>query len=104
LLELHGRGVRGLSFWHGQYLIVGGHFADGAASLLFGWDGDTTEPRDLDVDLRSFNPEGFFTPEDREQILLLSDDGAVQIEGSACKELKDPRAKRFRGRWLTLPR
>jgi hypothetical protein len=58
----------------------------------------------LNVDLQGFNPEGFFTPEGLDRIMLLSDDGGVAIEGTDCKRLKDPDAKRFRGVWLSLPR
>jgi hypothetical protein len=49
------------------------------------------------------NPEGFFTPEERNEIMLLSDDGTQLIDGEECKRLRDSHKKRFRGVWLTLP-
>lgn len=103
LLNLGGLGVRGLSYWHGHYLIIGGHFANAGNSQLFVWNG--VSPR---VHLAAhqppanFNPEGFFTPEDRDKFLLLSDDGSRNVEGTPCKKQTDPAKKNFRGVWLTL--
>jgi hypothetical protein len=31
-----------------------------------------------------------------EQLLVISDDGALQIRGEECKKLKDPNLRRFR--------
>lgn len=94
-LDLRGLGVRGLSRWHGQYLIVAGPIADGPTAV-FSWRGPGHPPRLILDDLDGLNPEAFFTPEDRDQILLLSDDGTVEIGGRECKRLKDPAQKRFR--------
>jgi hypothetical protein len=102
LLDLDGHGVRALSWWRGRYLIVGGHYAGGRRSALFTWDG-TGRPEVAAVDLGDYNPEAFFTPEDRAQILVISDDGERPIDGMPCKKLKDPARRRFRGLWLTLP-
>jgi hypothetical protein len=101
-LDLGGLGVRSLSSYRGRYLIVAGHFDQGAASRLFVWDGAHAVEA-LNLDLQGFNPEGFFTPEGLDRIMLLSDDGSVAIEGTDCKRLKDPEAKRFRGLWVSLP-
>jgi hypothetical protein len=101
-LDLGGLGVRSLSSHRGQYLIVAGPFDQGATSRLFTWDGGASaEPLDR-VSLAGFNPEGFFTPEGRARIMLLSDDGSVSIDGTECKRVKDPAAKRFRGLWVSL--
>jgi hypothetical protein len=102
-LDLGGLGVRGLSFWHQQYLIIAGAFGDGGVSQLFTWDGRGQARLLRDVDLRGYNPEAFFTPENSGRILLLSDDGTSDIDGTECKRLKDTSKKRFRGLWLTLP-
>jgi hypothetical protein len=102
LLDLGGQGIRSLSWWRGQYLIAAGHYADGGVSRVFTWDGRGS-PRPVDADLRGLNIEAFFTPEDRDQILVFSDDGNADVGGTPCKELKDPAQKRFRGRWLTVP-
>ncbi|HEY0714628.1 MAG TPA: DUF3616 domain-containing protein [Polyangia bacterium] len=101
-LDLGGQGVRSLSWWRGQYLIVAGHHADGGTSHLYTWDGRGA-PRRLPVDFTGFNPEGFFTPENRDQILVMSDDGGVEHGGTACKDLEDPAQKRFRARWVQVP-
>ena len=50
--------------------------------------------------LEHYNPEALFTPESREQILLLSDDGSAALDGVECKRLKDPSRKQFRGLWF----
>ncbi len=103
LLDLGGLGVRSLSFHRDRYLIAAGPFDQGASARLFAWDGGATaQPLDR-VSLEGLNPEGFFTPESRDRIMLLSDDGSVSIDGTDCKRLKDPAAKRFRGVWVTLP-
>ena len=102
-LDLGGLGVRGLSFWHRQYLIIAGAFGDGGVSQLFTWDGRGQARLLRDVDLRGYNPEAFFTPEDGGRILLLSDDGTSDVDGTECKRLKDTSKKRFRGLWLTPP-
>ncbi|HET9960336.1 MAG TPA: hypothetical protein VFQ61_37855 [Polyangiaceae bacterium] len=102
LLDLGGLGVRGLSYWRGQYLILAGHHAGGKTSKLYTWDGDhqPREERELGVD--GFNPEGFFTPEDRDTFMILSDDGTRPIGGIECKRLEESSQKSFRGLWLRL--
>lgn len=99
LLDLGGYGVRSLSWWRGRYLIMAGHYTSGQTSRLYEWSGDG-QPQQLRVDLAGFNPEGFFTPDERDEILLLSDDGEQEIDGVACKRLRDPAKKRFRGLWV----
>jgi hypothetical protein len=103
LLDLGGAGIRSMSRWRGRYLIVAGHYARGSASRLFTWDG-AGAPRAVDgVDLAGMNAEAFFSRDDRDAILLLSDDGDVRIAGRRCKQLSDPRSKAFHGRWIALP-
>ncbi len=99
LLDLGGLGIRSLSSWRGRYLIVAGPY-DTGPSRLFGWLGPNHPPYLILSDLRGLNPEGFFTPESRDEILLLSDDGALEIDGTPCKSLPDSSAKRFRGLWV----
>jgi hypothetical protein len=102
LLDLGGLGVRALSWWRGRYLIVAGPIADEAPFRLFAWRGEGgAEPVNA-VDLRGFNPEAFFTAEEADRILLLSDDGAALIEGTPCKRLEERGKKRFRGRWVAM--
>ncbi len=101
LLSLGGQGIRALSSWRGSYLIVAGEVAGGGASHLWVWNGRDAPAR-ADLDLSGYNPEGFFTPEDRDEILLLSDDGSVAVGGVECKALKDPARRAFRGVWVRL--
>jgi hypothetical protein len=101
-LELGGLGVRSLSRWHGRYLIAAGDYDSGQPSRLYTWDGKG-EPRHVRAfDFSRFNPEAFFSPEERDEILVLSDDGGVAIDGEDCKKLEDVEQKRFRGVWVAL--
>ena len=102
LLELRGLGIRSLSLWRGQYLIIAGAVADEADSRLFRWDGRASVPQELPVDLHGWNPEAFVSRDEQEQVLLLSDDGSVEIDGQPCKKLRDPAKKQFRGVWVRL--
>ncbi len=104
LLDLAGLGVRALSWWRGSYLVVAGPGAPGPASRLYRWDGAGAPTQLSDVRFDALNPEGFFTPEARDTILVLSDDGTVLVDGVPCKELESPERKRFRGLWLELAR
>jgi hypothetical protein len=104
LLDLGGLGIRSLSWWHGRYLIISGGTASESTSRLFTWRGGDDAPVAVsEVDLTGLNPEAFFTPEQADEILLLSDDGTVPLDGEECKRLKDPARKRFRGVWVRLP-
>jgi len=102
LLDLGGLGVRALSYWRDRYLIIGGPVDGESASALFAWDGSSQHPARIDVDLNGLNPEGFVSFDDRDEIMLLSDDGSVEIDGKPCKKLPADR-KRFRGMWIELP-
>jgi hypothetical protein len=103
LLDLGGLGVRGLSRWHNRYLILAGDWGENQGSRLFTWDGASAEAQPLAFDFTSFNPEGFFTPEESEAIMVLSDDGSIETNGERCKDQKQPTRKHFRGRWIHLP-
>lgn len=100
-LDLGGLGVRSMSWWRGRYLIIAGASGEGGGSALYTWDGGAA-PVATGVPLAGFNPEGFFSPEDRDDILVLSDDGTVAIDGVPCKKLDDPARKRFRGAWIRI--
>jgi hypothetical protein len=102
LLDLGGLGVRSLSYWRGHYLIIGGPVDGESESALFAWDGASERPARIDVDLHGLNPEGFVSFDDRDRIMLLSDDGSIEIDGKACKKLP-PEQKRFRAIWVELP-
>lgn len=101
-LDLGGRGVRALSAWRGAYLIVAGDHDGGKPSALYVWDGGATATELPGIIPDGLNPEAFFTPEGRDELLLLSDDGTVLVDGVACKELDDPARKAFRGAWVRI--
>jgi hypothetical protein len=103
LLDLAGRGIRSLSYWHGQYLIAAGHFSNELPSRLYVWDGKSAARHIAQVVFRDFSPEGFFAPEDGAEVMLLSDDGDREIDSEICKKLSDPTRKRFRGAWVRIP-
>jgi hypothetical protein len=104
LLDLGGLGVRGLSYWRGRYVIAAGHYEHGAVSRLFTWTGGDSAPQPFPTPaLDDFNPEAFFTPEDRDDFMVLSDDGSREISGERCKDLEDTQDMRFRGLWLRDP-
>jgi hypothetical protein len=103
LLDLAGLGVRALSRWHDRYLIVAGDWGDTQPSRLFTWDGVSAQVQPIQLSFEHFNPEGFFTPEQRNVIMVLSDDGAEATEGQRCKDREGRSQKRFRGRWIELP-
>lgn len=100
LLALGGLGVRSLSYWRGRYLIVAGDYAAGAVSRLHVWDGQG-DATPLAVPFEGFNPEGFFSPEELDRVLILSDDGSLEIEGIECKR-RPASERRFRGVWVRL--
>ena len=102
-LDLGGLGVRALSSWRKRYLIAAGSPGNDGTPRLFTWDGTATVRPVPALDLRDFNPEGFFTPDARDQVFVLSDDGTVPVEGVPCKDLDEAAHKSFRGAWLPLP-
>jgi hypothetical protein len=103
-LDLAGLGVRSLSSWGGNLLIVAGPTGDGGPFRLFRYDRKGKLDVIRDVDFTGFGPEGFFTPEARDELLVLSDDGTRVLHGKACKKLKDSALKSFRGVWMQLPK
>jgi hypothetical protein len=101
-LDLGGLGIRALSWWRGRYLVIAGP-VDAGPARLYTWDGEAAAAQPVaGVDIAGLNPEGVFSPDDRDQVLLLSDDGTVELDGTPCKDLTDPGKKRFRGKWITL--
>lgn len=102
-LDLGGLGVRALSEHHGQQLIVGGPSGDGGPFHLFRFDGVSQVTPIPGLNFQGYGPEGMFTSEKRDEVLVLSDDGTRVIGTKACKKLKDASQKSFRGVWVKLP-
>ena len=103
LLNLGGRGVRDIGFWHGKYLIIAGSYDAEGVSQVYLWKGGKAEPELIPgIDLHKINPEAVIVyPNDPRGFQLLSDDGTRLIDGSICKHLPDPMQRRFRSVWVT---
>jgi hypothetical protein len=102
LLDLGGRGVRSLGLWRGQYLIMAGASGAGHRSLLFVWDGNTLPRPMTALDLSDINPEAFVSRDEQDEVMFLSDDGQVKVDGAPCKKLTDRSKKQFRGLWVRV--
>jgi hypothetical protein len=98
LLDLGGKGLRGMgSTGSGYYLIAGPAGAD-AESQIFFWEGNDLPPKPIAG--RTFpglNLEGlcFHDSEARSDFLILSDDGSLMSSGKECKSLPEDQ-RRFR--------
>ncbi len=103
LLDLGGLGIRALTTWRGQQLLIAGPSGSGGPFRLYRFSRDAGAELVAGVDFEGFGPEGFFSSEGRDELLILSDDGTRIIDGVPCKQLVDPRRKRFPGLWLRLP-
>lgn len=102
LLDMKGRGVRAMVPFHAGYLIVAGHFAHELPSQLYVWDGVTPPRLQAQVEFGDFNPEAIFVPPSGDDVLVLSDDGELAIDGTECKKLPSATRKRFRGAWVRI--
>ena len=99
LIELDG-GIRAMASEGEQYMIIGNEQdAEAGQSSLFLWDGESTEIEKIEsLTFAEFNPEAIAAFPDKKggQILLLSDDGTKDVDGSACKTISDPSQRSFR--------
>jgi hypothetical protein len=91
LLELRGRGVRSIDRAHDGhgYWIVAGPATDAGAFSLYRWSGQTKDaPRIVDSsELVGLRPEALFEPPGGDgSVQILSDDGGVVTDGTACKD------------------
>lgn len=105
LLDLGGLGIRSLGYHDGRCLIIAGNYAAGGNSRVFEWKPGESKARLLEnVKLTGLNPEGmsFVTEGGAREFLVVSDDGTRSVGGQDCKDLKDPKLKRFRGIVLKL--
>jgi uncharacterized protein YycO len=82
-LNLEGRGIRDMTHWRGQFLIVAGDWKDRDATgaktpKLFRWSGDPHGvPAPMAGELGDLNPEAalVYGHDDKAELQLLSDDG-----------------------------
>jgi hypothetical protein len=101
-LDLEGRGVRDLSMWRGQYLLIAGDYGNERIGQVYAWDGAYGIAKLGGSEVQAINPEGVFSHEKRTDVLLLSDDGTELVGGIECKKLKRANQKRFRAMWLPV--
>ena len=105
-IDLGGRGIRSMSRDGARHLIIAGAAGkESVSSQLYAWNGDATAPRRVrGVSFRGLNPEGALLEiaDGSREVLVLSDDGTLQIDGQDCKALTDSSRKRFRGVRLKL--
>jgi hypothetical protein len=101
LLDLDGLGIRDLAWARGKYYLIAGSYTGGGRSQLYEWDGSAADPRRLSrPKLRGLNPEALVFYPDREEFLVLNDDGTRLVDGRPCKTVKDPARRSFRSVWL----
>ena len=92
LLKLRGRGVRSIERVGSHYLIVAGPTADLGTFSLYRWSGAPGDaPQLVGFDFTGVRPEALFEWPLSGALQILSDDGGVESDGVACKELPPPR-------------
>jgi hypothetical protein len=98
LLDLGGFGIRSIEFDSQRYIVVGGASDSTPGSRLYEWSGRNEPPRLIMGGLDTLNPEAvaFFESRAAQELMVVSDDGTLQIRGEDCKRLKDPNLRRFR--------
>jgi hypothetical protein len=107
-LDLAELGIRSIEYWADRniYLIIAGSYKKGGKSRLYQWSGNPKDtPVEIkNVDLSSLNPEAIIVyPGIVDKVQILSDDGAIEHDGTECKKLpKGDECKQFRSVWITL--
>lgn len=99
LVDLGGRSVRAME-WDGRrhWIVAGAPGGKRIEPRLYEWDG-TGEARWIArIGFGRLNPEALARVGGR--FLVLSDDGERRMDGTPCKGLRDPGARRFRAVWL----
>ena len=94
LLDLIGLGLRGMESVEGGYYLIAGPADGGGVSQLFFWKGDESKPQPVtDIHFPGLNPEGICVVNgSQSELILLSDDGAREVNGKECKDL--PKSQR----------
>lgn len=95
-LDLGGRGIRSLDLVGMHYYIVAGPIADVGTFALYRWSGRAEDAAVMvDVDMGTLRPEALFPVPQTSSLVLVSDDGGVNVGGRECKRLPHA-AQRFR--------
>lgn len=122
LLDLGGLGIRSIEYsrFHKSYFIIAGPRDDASGFAFYSWSGRKQDrPAPLPVlaaYLKDFTPEAMVVFADSSRLLVLSDDGRVEVDisdDSQCeqgkilkdgkclnKHLSDQNKKHFRAMWL----
>ncbi len=88
-LDLGERGIRSLALVGSAYYIVAGPITDSGTFALFRWSGRATDaPTQVVVDLGNLRPEALFAIPGTGNIVLLSDDGGIVVDGRECRKRK----------------
>jgi len=117
-----GLGIRSMEYsnFHQAYFIVAGPYDEEPGCVLYRWSGKNDESprfvRDLHTMHKDFTPEALVVFRNSDKLLLLSDDGSLDIKVSNAREclddrlnddgtcpnkfLTDPNKKTFRAIWL----
>lgn len=102
-LDLGGRGIRDIVRQGAGYLIIAGPIDGGSDFQFYRWAGGSALPEPVRVKhFQEYNPEAIviYPPSAGNEIQILSDDGAVPVEGVPGKSLTDPNRQNFRSFWL----
>jgi len=123
LLDLNGLGIRSMEYshFHKSYLIIAGPKGEKSGFALYQWSGEKEEKPVLLKKIpknNNFTAEALIVFENSGKLLVLSDDGTINIDisdSSQClkgkmsgkgkcpnKFLSDQSKKYFRGMWLDL--
>ena len=100
-IDLDGLGIRSIEYVVDieEYLILAGPPAAGTV-VLYRWSGDPRESPSLVQDVRfgSRTPEAFVIYNDANglEVQFFCDDGTRELDGIVCKQLENPRMRRFR--------
>lgn len=99
--DLGGLGIRDISSWQGEFIIIAGRYEAGGTSKLFRWSGGAAPPVQMKhLSLKGLNPEAIIIYPDKglREFQLLSDDSTEQKNKDASRTRTEPS---FRSVWVT---
>jgi hypothetical protein len=101
-MDLDGLGIRDISSWQGEFIIIAGRYDAGGKSKIFRWAGGNSVPKPMkQVSLKGLNAEAILIYPDRElrEFQLLSDDSTEQKISNDATATRS--GKHFRSVWIT---
>jgi hypothetical protein len=104
LLDLGNRGIRSIERVGDSYLVVAGPAADEGSFALYKWSGKSNDaPKRIEqVKFDGLSPEALFAIPDSDRVQILSDDGGLDVGGTACKTSNEA-VKSFRSLVVQKP-